>query len=710
MLCEKCGQRIDEGARFCQYCRKRVDRQGPEGNEPNRGSPEENKPVYQAEVKTLLKSGRLLVYRDRTEFVVSSEEKLTFKYEDMDLVAVEKRSGCIHFITGDGQRKSCPVDSKCVDEAFVRIADASEGRIARRMEQLQAQGVRFSIPARQRSMEGVLEITDRQAEFRGKGKVKRIPFPEVRSVHADRLSGTLDIIRFGKGTISFAIGKEKRDQVRDFVQKAVEPLLEQRERGLRERGILLSSLGTDGVTTDFYEDRLERKGQTGETAIYYRSVWAVFLKGKNILELSLTDGTQKELLTDTGDEERAESLVRDGIQRWFKPRMEGFDAVFGVDEQIEVNQGKGLFHIIRQNGRAVTDEWPLEALSRCRWEEKKELGAVVSRVSKSIAILNRVAGNQAAAETEDQPSRAGVVLTLDTEQGTQTETVWFLLAGMEVSRTSKRYRECLAKGMEFFSFLKAHCPNCRLEPPVRTTPESGRPEQTGAEVDPEIMEQLEEVRRYIIGCQPPATIAVRENRKRGEASLLDILYRQLEGSYLCRWLDGRQLLQRMSDEDPSVSVGEELIALLDDKSRMAGHVKGAVITVSGIFTGVVFNDSNLGKTKAGGLFQHTSRELAEEFARRAGALAQQGNGRVLLFIDGLDGISPDKAQKLLEAMDPFFACGHSVFVISIDPEIIYGFNQRSGEVYAKNFHQRMFQKSFDIRPAGNGVDDPENQE
>lgn len=50
MICIKCGNAIPEGAAFCSCCGEKTDQSdaGPET------------PLYQADVKTLLKSGRLV--------------------------------------------------------------------------------------------------------------------------------------------------------------------------------------------------------------------------------------------------------------------------------------------------------------------------------------------------------------------------------------------------------------------------------------------------------------------------------------------------------------------------------------------------------------------------------------------------------------------------------------------------------------------------
>ena len=67
MIYEKCGHEISKGAQ---------------------GNLGPDMPLYQVDVKTLLKSGRLVVYQDRTEFVSSSVQKTIFYYTN--LVSVKK--------------------------------------------------------------------------------------------------------------------------------------------------------------------------------------------------------------------------------------------------------------------------------------------------------------------------------------------------------------------------------------------------------------------------------------------------------------------------------------------------------------------------------------------------------------------------------------------------------------------------------------------
>ncbi len=83
MKCMKCGREIDNGVVFCPYCGEKT-----AGKEVSAG---ESGPIYTAEVKGLMKSGHLAVYRDRTELITSSVQKAVYDYSA--LVAVKKGAG-----------------------------------------------------------------------------------------------------------------------------------------------------------------------------------------------------------------------------------------------------------------------------------------------------------------------------------------------------------------------------------------------------------------------------------------------------------------------------------------------------------------------------------------------------------------------------------------------------------------------------------------
>ena len=181
MKCTKCGRELPENAAFCPGCGERV-----AAGEQRTAS---DKPVYLAEIKGLLKSGRLAVYRDRVEFSASSAQKTVYNYDS--LVAVKKRTlptPAILFITEDGQTGACAVPSKNIHEAFFHIEQAVAPYLEERKTRLLAQGIRYSLVSGMgMGSSGILDLTDDRAEFLGKsGKKETVLFRDVRSASLSR--------------------------------------------------------------------------------------------------------------------------------------------------------------------------------------------------------------------------------------------------------------------------------------------------------------------------------------------------------------------------------------------------------------------------------------------------------------------------------------------------------------------------------------------
>ncbi|MDE7219524.1 MAG: hypothetical protein K2O45_07895 [Oscillospiraceae bacterium] len=727
MLCAKCGREIMKEAAFCPYC----------GEKTVRGEPGTDDPVYQADVKGLLKSGKLVVYRDRTEFVSSSVQKTIFHYAG--LVSVKKEWDHIDFITEDGRRESCPASRKIIHEAFLYIEQTVSPYLAQRKDRLLAQGVRYSFPSSQGFLnDGVLNLSAEQAEFRAKsGKIDVISFQDVKSVSAP--AGTLDFALFGGGSRSFAIGKELKNEVLAFAAGSIAPYLAQRKEALLARGIYFSFSGPNDETVDILAGRVEYKRSAGQTeAVSFCDVRKASLYA-DMLELALTDGTSKSFPIDADDGNEVLAFVTKAIAPYVTARTAGFDMAFGIDERIEINEERGVFHIIRQDGREITDEWPLDALARCEWTERTELTALGSVVSGGIALFKsaaKAAGSQTASESEERISCAGVVLTIRTERGDETESVWFGIFPAGMSRTNRKYDRYLTEWSGFADYLDTRCPACELIRPVpperpaenaaeavSDAPETFPAANAGGEAgdgkapapaayqdDLGIAKYIDGVSRFIGSCDTPMTIAFQGNRGNGENnSILGMLFERLKEQYGTDllWVNARQILQSGSDEPLPILAGKKLVSLLSggNSAGAKGQAENILVNLAGLVTGVIGSDSSIGKEVVGGLFNKESADplekLAALFSELVEARTQGENGKVILAVSGLDRLAPAKAVELLEAMRDFFDCKGCVFVIAVDySDILSGAQERYGQSFdearGKHFFSGLFRMSFRV--------------
>lgn len=713
-----------DGAAFCPFCGEKVARSTP--------GPEE--PIYQAEVKRPLKpAGKLMVYRDRTEFVTSSVQRAVFNYAG--LVSVKKGMlDNIEFLTEDGRTEVCPADRKCVHEALVHIEQAARAYMDQRKERLLSQGVRYSFASNQGLMNsGVLNLSDRQAEFVAKsGKNELISYETVKAVSAS--GGALNFVLFGGGSKSFAVGKEMLDEVLAFVRDAVAPYLARRREALLAQGIYFSSEGPDGSVLNILADRAESRSRTGavEGCVYFRDIRAANAYGST-LELGLVNGTAK---TFPVEEELAAGIlahIKTAIEPYVAARTVGFDRAFGVDERIEFNEARGVFHLIRQGGREITDEWPTEGLLRCAWTEDKKLTALGSVVSGGIELFKsaaKTAGSQAA-ETEEKFGSLSAALTVRTGEGTQDQAVCFGRSSVGMSRTDKKFSQCLAEWEALAEYLREHCPACELVEPVipeplppegEALPDGPEPGEAGgadpaereeAPAAPEaaarrddlgIAKYIEGVSRFIETCETPMTIALQGNRGSGKNSILGRLYDRMGESFGKNlfWLNVRQVSRGTSVEAMSALAGKALIDLLSGDGAGARQAGNSFLTgLAGLATGIIAGDTEIGKEIAGGVLNKNASNGQEDgvaaFSRQVEGRLRGEEEKVIFFLEGVDQLTPARAVDLLEALRDFFGCRGCVFVVSANyNSILAGARERYDENKAKHFFDRVFQMTFRV--------------
>lgn len=720
MKCAKCGQELTEGVSFCPYCGERAAAQiqGVEN------------PIYEADVKGLLKSGKLAVYHDRAEFVISSVQKTVFNYSA--LIAVKKGLDRIIFITEDGQTESCTVNRKNIHEAFLYIDKASRPYIAERKNALWAKGIRYSLVCTGLAG-GILNILDDRAEFKAKsGQCEVLSYKDVKSVSLSM--GALEFSLISGKIKSFALDKEIRDEVFSFVEKAVAPYIAERKEALLARGISYScpsSQGSDIGTLDILDDRAEYTSRSGQKQIVsFKDVRAVRLS-MEMLELSLTDGTSKSFVVDRDICSEVLAFVENAIRPYVRKRTEGFETSFGIDERIEINESRGVFHIIRQNGNEITEEYPIGEVIKCERTECSTPGSVLGGVlSGGMAILGSAAKTANAPKADEKISSVDILLTVRSDQGIRTENVRFgnFLLGM--SRTNPKYERYDAEASKLMDYLAGRCPECELIVPILPEPEDKpaeitvdtsveeeevfSPPDTTAEKDQfGIIKYVEGVSGFISECATPMTIAILGSWGSGRNSILKMLSASLEECYRKNliWFNAWQFSQSDRDRQLSMQIGNKLISQLSGAAA-AGTKDRAIKAAKGIInitSGFISQGSTDGQNLIGALFRENPADSPEKLVKGFSDLVKKraaaSNGKLIIFIDELDRLTPAKAVELLEAMRGFFDCEGCVFVVSADyNSVIRGATEIYGQDFdenkGKSFFDKIFQVSFRVPASG----------
>lgn len=733
MNCVNCGHEIMEGAAFCPYCGEKV----------AGGKPGESGLIYQTNVKGKLKSGKLSVYSDRTEFATSSVQKTIYNYSA--LVAVRKKLGMgtvlglgldhIEFITEDGGSESCPVNRKDIHEAFLRIQEAIKPYLAQRRRRLLEQGIRYSlVSSTGLTGSGILNISDDQAELKVKsGQSRTVSFQDVKSVSAS--AGNLEFLLVDGSSRSFGVDKELQGEILAFVKQAVEPYIAQRKEALLAQGIYFSSFSSYGAESgilNIFEDRAEFVSRAGQSEVVpYPDIRAARLYTET-LELALTNGTTKSFGIERDLQDAVLSFIKDAIQPYVLRRTVGFDASFGIDERLEINEERGVFHLLRQGGSEITEECPLDALVRCELVERgapKSALGLLAGAAKAVGVQDKLG----APDADDVISCVGVELTIREVQGPWTEMVRFGDFSLGMSRTNKKYDQYLAEASRFMDYLGARCPACELVVPPPPEPKAAPAETPSApEVLPAvagenlpaapavekdelgIIKYIEGVSRFIESCPTPMTIAIQGSL--GRTSFMKLLSEHLdEGSREnLIWLHSGQLARAKSDESFALQVENQLRAQLGGitseatKGRMRQAAKGLGSILISAATGGNSDGQDLMEAMFGAGGETPREALSGVFSELVKNSPAGRRGKIVVFLDELDRLAPAKAVDMLRALRDFFDCEGCVLAAAID----FGFFQRGmrerpgaepNEAEEKALFDEIFQMSFRMPASGYDV-------
>ncbi len=479
-------------------------------------------------------------------------------------------------------------------------------------------------------------------------------------------------------------------------------------------GILFSFPRSQG-TLNIYADRLEFLGSAGQQEVVpFPEIRAVYTY-EDSLEAALPDGTSKLFPIDPDLRAQVLDFLTKAIEPYEAQRTQGFDCSFGSDETLEINPERGVFHVLRQNGREISEEYKLTDLVQAEMVETKAGRDLVS------ALLAAPTGKTG----EERVSELGVLLTLQTGGEPVEVSVRIGSFPFGVSRTSPDYGQSAAEQAKLASFLAERCPNCRLVllPPVETAAPQALPQpETPPAVEAPAAERAERkaagvergqfgtlidgIRNFVEQCGTPMTIAIQGDWESGSGSFLRMVYDSLSGNVF--WLSTWQFSQSVPKEQLPLLLGGNLIELLEGagsaeaKSRAKLLTKGVIGIASGLFLKGAADSQTLTNALFGTDPDNSLEQKVKQFQALVKRKASAGNGRVLFFVDGLNRLAPAQAVELLDAMRYYLDCPGCVFIASVDRErVVQGMEGRgeNGEAYFDKLFKtgfRVLQSSFDV--------------
>ncbi|MCY4127823.1 MAG: P-loop NTPase fold protein [Gammaproteobacteria bacterium] len=233
-------------------------------------------------------------------------------------------------------------------------------------------------------------------------------------------------------------------------------------------------------------------------------------------------------------------------------------------------------------------------------------------------------------------------------------------------------------------------------------------------------EYAEVLTEFIQGCDTPLTIALQGDWGSGKTSLMRLIRdalinRSEKQRYFTVWFNTWQYSQFNMSETLALSMISKITdELVDNQNAVRAHkVKQAIKTTArmAVIGGASFvGQADLVKEVWGIGEQGASKSSSNDAARALEAIkselakivGERTTGpveKIVVFIDDLDRLIPEKAVELLEAMKVFLDIDKCVFIIACDYSVVTAglkakFGIAEGELKGKSFFDKIIQVPF----------------
>lgn len=218
---------------------------------------------------------------------------------------------------------------------------------------------------------------------------------------------------------------------------------------------------------------------------------------------------------------------------------------------------------------------------------------------------------------------------------------------------------------------------------------------------------------YITICSTPMTIAIQGDWGTGKTSIMNMIKDGIEDKCLYSWFNTWEFSQfNMSDElvisllksmVDSLNIKEENNNLNKSLKILANSLKSGTLMAIDMAVGgrvadtaekVIDGFTNKDQTD----YFNSIKVLKEQFQNHINyALEKSGKDRVIMFVDDLDRLNPEKAIELLEVLKNFLDCENCVFILAIDYKVVYkGIKLKYNNVLDENKGKAFFEKIIQL--------------
>jgi len=232
----------------------------------------------------------------------------------------------------------------------------------------------------------------------------------------------------------------------------------------------------------------------------------------------------------------------------------------------------------------------------------------------------------------------------------------------------------------------------------------------------EVKVYIESLSEFITECSTPMTIAIQGDWGSGKTSMMNMIRENVDSKVVSIWFNTWQYSQFEMASYLSISLLTDFLEKIGAEQETKSLLKAMAHSAKtfGKNAVVIATEQVLGGTMAGHLDDRLSATEQPDMAKsleglrdkitaavKAKLLKATGKDRIVVFVDDLDRLAPEKAVELLEVLKIFMDVPNCVFVLAVDygvitQGLIKKFGDQVGHSKGKSFFDKIIQLPFTV--------------
>ncbi|MBF0547522.1 MAG: hypothetical protein HQM08_23985 [Candidatus Riflebacteria bacterium] len=227
-----------------------------------------------------------------------------------------------------------------------------------------------------------------------------------------------------------------------------------------------------------------------------------------------------------------------------------------------------------------------------------------------------------------------------------------------------------------------------------------------------ISEYVDALAKFVSECQTPITISIQGDWGTGKTSMMNLIKENLEKEHknvLSIWFNTWQFSQFNMQSHLSLSLLSYFIEALDTQNTSVAKTLGKLGKGFLRVATTLIAEKTLGEVNASALSgQENAIDIAREIVNLKkeleslvhSKLSKDGKERLVVFVDDLDRLQPEKAIELLEVMKLFLDVNKCIFLLAVDYNVVVqGIKKKyegMDDAKGKSFFDKIIQLPFNL--------------